>query len=89
MYTISVNTYAKVFSVVMKGSLTEDDSRSFAAEFQDKVNTIVPSDYALLVDTKDLPETMLRSGRELLARSLTLATPFKTRYNFSPVQVVD
>jgi hypothetical protein len=89
MYTISVNTYAKVFSVVMKGSITEDDSKTFAAEFQNKVNTIVPSDYALLVDTRDLPETMRPSGSELLKRSLASAVPFKTQYHFSPVQVVD
>jgi hypothetical protein len=89
MYTIGVNTYAKVFSVVMKGNITEEDSRTFAAELQNKVNTIVPSDYALLVDTRDLPETMRPNGSELLRKSLISAIPFKTKYHFTPVQVND
>lgn len=83
MYTIRVNTYAKIFSIVMKGTLSELESRSLAAEFQDEVRNIEPSDYALLIDTKELDAV---SGEESSAaeqvRGLTQTAPFKVRYSF-------
>ena len=90
-YTICINTYAKVFSIVMRGSMTEDDSKSFAAEFQSKVNTIVPADYALLFYTKDLTEAPRCGGESFLAKVCDLAhrTPFKAQYSFAPIQVVE
>lgn len=91
MYTICVNTYAKVFSVVMRGNLAEDDSRSFAEEFQNKVSTIVPSDYALLFDTKDIAEAPHCGSDGFLtqARALAHRTPFKAQYSFAPIRVVE
>lgn len=90
-YTICINSYAKVFSIVLKGNMTEEDSRSFAAEFQDKVSSIVPADYALLFDTKDLAETPRCGEESLLTKVCDLAqrTPFKTQYSFAPIQVVE
>ena len=83
MYTIRVNTYAKIFSVVMKGRLTETEGRSLAAEFQTEVKNIEPSDYALLLDTKELDA---EPGGEWNAleqvRGMTMAAPFKVRYSF-------
>ena len=90
-YTICIDTYAKVFSIVMRGSMTEADSRSFAAEFQRKVNTIVPADYALLFDTKDLTDSPRSGGESFLEKvcDLTHRTPFKAQYSFAPIQVVE
>lgn len=89
MYTIRVNTYAKIFSVVMKGTLTTTEGRSFAAEFQNEMNQIEPSDYALLLDTKELETVQGRQGDVAeQVRGLTMGTPFKASYSFSPVRLV-
>lgn len=83
MYTIRVNTYAKIFSVVMKGTLTETEGRSLAAEFQNEVKNIEPSDYALLLDAKEL-DAGPGGERNVLeqVRGMTMAAPFKVRYSF-------
>ncbi len=83
MYTIRVNTYAKIFSVVMKGTLTEAEGRSLAAEFRNEVKNIEPSDYALLIDTKELNTFSGReSDIEERMRGLAQIAPFKVRYSF-------
>ena len=83
MYTIRVNTYAKIFSVVMKGTLTETESRSLAAEFQNEVRNIEPSDYALLIDMKELDVVPGVEGDVAeQVRGLALTAPFKVRYSF-------
>jgi hypothetical protein len=90
MYTIRVNTYAKIFSVVMKGTLTTTEGRSFAAEFQNEVKNIEPSDYALLIDTQELD--IVPGGECGVAErmcGMTMTTPFKACYSFSPIRLAD
>lgn len=90
MYSIRINNYAKVFSVVMKGTLTKAESRSFAAEFRDEVKRIVPSDYALLIDTKELDVASSEGGNVLeQVRNLALDAAFKAQYSFAPVSGID
>ena len=71
----------------MKGTLTTTEGRSFAAEFQNEMKNIEPSDYALLVDTKDLDAEPGGVAEQVCG--MTMAAPFKTSYSFSPVRLAD
>ncbi|HEX3018507.1 MAG TPA: hypothetical protein VHP31_11735 [Caproicibacter sp.] len=88
MYTININTYAKIISLVMSGWMTEPESRTCLEEFKRKVNNIVPSEYALIVDTKELQTAPQNSsGLMQKVQELAIVTPFKARYSFEPIRI--
>ncbi len=56
---------------------------SFAAEFQNEVKNIEPSDYALLIDTKELDAAPGGEEQRFGAGAgYGEAAPFKVRYSF-------
>lgn len=84
MYTININSFAKIFSIVISGDMTQTETQSCIKEFKVKVNDIVPSEYALIFDTKDLNlMSEERSGLLREVQALTMITPFKARFSFA------
>lgn len=87
MYTIYINVYAKIFSVIMSGLMSESESRLCIDELRSKVNNITPSEYALIIDMKDLciaPHNFMSLMQEV--KEIAFITPFKTQYSFEPIQ---
>lgn len=89
MYEIKIDENDKIFSVKMSGFMTESESRSYIEEFKRTVKGIIPSNYAMLVDIRDLHTTsqsLLGLMKE--AQDLAAGTPFRARYSIMPENVI-
>lgn len=80
MCTIYINTFAKIFSVVISGFVTESDGISYTEEFRNKVESIMPSEYALMIDTKNL-QSPVHNMSDIINEMY--GVPFKTRFCFN------
>jgi len=85
MYNIEIKVTEKIFIITMRGNLTDQESLDFLAEYAEKVNTIVSTEYTCVIDIFGLKATSPYLVAKLIkGQELMMKNPFKIIYSIMP-----
>ena len=89
MYKMELKTNEKIFLITIGGFMTEEESISFIAEMKKNIKNINPTQYNIVVDSREL-KTSSPQLVGLMEEAMTLltTTPFKTRYSIMPKNII-
>lgn len=89
MYKMEIKTNEKVFLITMSGLMTEKESVSYIEELEKNIKAINPTQYSIVVDTRELKTTSQQLiGLMEQAMELITNTIFKKRYSIMPKSLV-
>lgn len=88
MFKIELNKIKKVLTITVGGFFKEEEGRDFLQDYQSKVNSIKPAEYALIVDGTDL-STSKQDMLPVLSNCMSLykGTGFKKALGVYPKSV--
>lgn len=82
MYKINVNSLQKRFEVNASGMFKKEEAIAFLDELEEKIKTINPKEYTLVINAKDQkPSTPNVVPLQEKSIKLYVSTPFAKRYS--------
>ncbi len=82
MYKINVNSLQKRFEVNASGMFKKEEAIAFLDELEEKIKTINPKEYTLIIDAKDQkPSAQDVVPLQEKAINVYVSTPFAKRYS--------